>query len=473
MAGPAAAVPLLLSLGRAAATRLIGPRILPLVARSGLGRAATSAYGAGIRGLGNVPGATRKIPLSGGRTFGEALQRGARGFLGTRNYSPFSLSSIGGRALEASVYGAAMERMGFFDQPEQEQADDAAPSESSGVSFPEPSSGPIGDPLPTGRDGRAGVMADADMKRAALDNTFNNIVDELRAMYQLSETEDEKERLRFMLADIEAQRESGIAAISAGAAATIQALGEREQRSRQGTTQAVADVGASLGRTADTLAGNQQAVTQEQIAANQGLGLGAAVMPESNLYVDALRSMIPIEQTYQQRLGDITAEGIADQIALTGNLETALQGDLIRQASATRAATLLSQQQAVQDRINREREALNAALLQIQLQQMQNQGAYSRALLSQGEQYDQSYWGDRFATAQEWGRAGVRNEQFAEAFRRIYGVYPQPDEYAANENGYQQGQFELGNIGAALSGQMPGTGQDILNPALQGLIQGG
>lgn len=467
-----AAVPIALSLGRAALTRLLGPRLLPLIGRSTLGRAATGVYGAGIRNLANVPGASRIVPLTGGRTFGEALQRGARGFLGTRGYSPISLSSIGGRALEAGIYGAAMERMGLFDNSE--MASDADGSTPALPSAPERevSTGPIGDVLPGGRDGAAGVKADADMKRAALDNTFNGIVDELRAMYQLSETEDEKERLRFMLSDIEAQREAGIEAISAGAAATIQRLGEREQKSRQGTTQAVADVGASLGGTADTLARTQQDVTERQIEGNRGLGLGAAVMPQSDLYVDALRSMIPIEQTYQQRLGDITSEGIADQIALTGNLETALQGDLLRQASATRAATILSQNQAVQDRINNEREALNAALLQIQLQDMANQGAYARAAIGQGEKYDDKYWASRFSTSQQWGMAGVTGDQFAEAFRRIYGVYPQADEYAANQNGLEQRAFERGEIGAALAGQFPGTGDPVLNPALQGMIEG-
>jgi hypothetical protein len=470
-----AALPIALALGRAGLTRIIGPRLLPLASRTTLGRAATGVYGAGIRNLANVPGASRTLPLTGGRTFGEALQRGARGFLGTRNYSPISLTSISGRLLEAGVYGEAMRRAGMFGDTAASAPDTAAAAPAAGPATPGPWTppGPVGDMTPGGAGGSAGVMADADTKRAALDATVDGIVGELRAMYQLSETEDEKERLRFMLADIEAQREAGIAAISAGAAATIQGLKEREEKSRAGTTQAVSDVGATLGRTADTLAANQQALSQEQIEANRGLGLGATVQPATNYYVDALRSMIPVEQTYQQRLGDITAEGIASQVGLTGNLEAALQGDLMRQASATRAGTLLSHSQSVQNRIDAERAALNQAMLQIQLQQMQESGAYNRALLSSdASQTGQKYWSNRFATAQQWGKAGVTGQQFAEAFLRVYGVYPQPDEYRANENGKAQMDFEMGRLGTALSNYAPGTGASVLNPALQGLIEG-
>jgi len=118
--------------------------------------------------------------------------------------------------------------------------------------------------------------------------------------------------------------------------------------------------------------------------------------------------------------------------------------------------------------------ALQQYMQQVQLQSMQDAAAYSRAALAAdgGGDRTQNYWAGRFGTAQSWGKAGVTGDKFAEAFRRIYGEYPQEDEYYANQNGLQQMQFEMGQLGSALQNYVPSSGASSLNPALQGFLEG-
>ena len=202
---------------------------------------------------------------------------------------------------------------------------------------------------------------------AGINQQYNNILRELQGMYQLSETDEERERLRFMLADIEAQRDAGLQAISEGYAQTVGQIREQAVLSGERTTERAQRYGQDLEASADRAA--QRMMLQNTQQQQQFRGLGSGSQSPVNEWVGLMSAMAPAQQLYTQRMGDISREGM-EWLANTVGAQGQAQGaDLQRLAGATRSGAIANQQAQVSDRINRERELQRAAILQTMQQQ--------------------------------------------------------------------------------------------------------
>lgn len=196
---------------------------------------------------------------------------------------------------------------------------------------------------------------------AAINQQYNNILRELRGMYQLSETDEERERLRFMLADIEAQRDAGLQAISEGYARTVGQIQEQATLAGERTAERSQRYGADLEASADRAA--QRMMLQNLQQQQQFRGLGSGSQTPVNEWIGLMSAMAPAQQLYTQRMGDISREGMEWLAQTVGAQGQAQSADLQRLAAATRSGAIARQQAEVSDRINRERELQRAAIL--------------------------------------------------------------------------------------------------------------
>lgn len=239
-----------------------------------------------------------------------------------------------------------------------------------------------GTPAPTAEEARAGISqgtfdtkedievvpgtveeaaTQARVDTAAINRQYNNILNELKSSYQLSETEEERERLRFMLADIEAQRDAGLQAISEGYAETVSQIQEQAVLSGERTAERSQRYGQELEASADRAAQRmlfQQAQQQEDFR-----GLGSESDQPVNEWVGLMSAMAPAQQLYTQRMGDISREGMEWLASTVGAQGQAQGAELQRLAAATRSGAIARYQKEVSDRINRERELQRAAIL--------------------------------------------------------------------------------------------------------------
>jgi hypothetical protein len=246
------------------------------------------------------------------------------------------------------------------------------------TSRPEPELVPGGSP-------EADATNQARVNIAGINQQYNNILRELQGMYQLSETEEERERLRFMLADIEAQRDAGLQAISEGYAQTVGQIREQAVLSAARTTERAGLYGEELEASAERAA--QRMMLQNAEQQQQFRGLGSGSQSPVNEWVGLMSAMAPAQQLYTQRMGDISQEGM-EWLANTVGAQGQAQGaDLQRLAAATRSGTIANQQAQVSDRINRERELQRAAILQTMQQQagaLQSAEQFNASLSGQG-----------------------------------------------------------------------------------------
>lgn len=199
---------------------------------------------------------------------------------------------------------------------------------------------------------------------------YDNLINNLQGQYQLAETDAEKERLRYVLSDIEAQYNAGRDSIAQTYEQRIQNIQNLSAQSAPQYEQRAVAAGESLRSTADDL--QRRLAEQYEGVANQysGLGVGAANVPSSNEYVDFLRSFAPVQQQYMQNLGNISTEGM-DWLAQSGGLEqNAQQSELMRLRAATQSGVQYQYQREVADRIQREREQLRENELQLQLRKI-------------------------------------------------------------------------------------------------------
>jgi len=215
--------------------------------------------------------------------------------------------------------------------------------------------------LVPGGNAEADATNQARVNIAGINQQYNNILRELQGMYQLSETDEERERLRFMLSDIEAQRDAGLQAISEGYAQTVGQIREQAVLSGERTTERAQRYGQDLEASADRAA--QRMMLQNAQQQEQFRGLGSGSQSPVNEWVGLMSAMAPAQQLYTQRMGDISQEGM-EWLANTVGAQGQAQGaELQRLAAATRSGTIANQQAQVSNRINRERELQRAAIL--------------------------------------------------------------------------------------------------------------
>jgi hypothetical protein len=239
--------------------------------------------------------------------------------------------------------------------------------------------------LVPGRDPESEATNQARVNIAGINQQYNNILRELQGMYQLSETDEERERLRFMLADIEAQRDAGLQAISEGYAKTVGDIREQAVLSGERTTERAQRYGQDLEESADRAAQRMMLQNAQQQAQFRGLGSGS--QSPVNEWVGLMSSLAPAQQLYTQRMGDISQEGMEWIANTVGGQGQAQSADLQRLAAATRSGAIASQQAQVSDRINRERELQRAAILQTMQQQagaLQSANQFNASLSRQG-----------------------------------------------------------------------------------------
>jgi hypothetical protein len=221
----------------------------------------------------------------------------------------------------------------------------------------------------------ADATSTAQNDAAGIQRQYGNILRELQGMYNLSETEDEKERIRFMLADIEAQRDAGLRAISEGYSKTVGEIRARATLTRQESAQRAGEYSSELSLERDM--SRQRMIDQQaaQVAGNRGLGSGAGVNAGENEWIDLMSRYPEIQQRSTQRMGDITAEGIDWLADTTSSQGQAQQADLQRLAAATRSNAIMSHQQQVSNRIMQEQAELRDATMRLRMSGVSSGGA--------------------------------------------------------------------------------------------------
>jgi hypothetical protein len=294
--------------------------------------------------------------------------------------------------------------------------------------------------------GGAGSPAgQAGVSMAALNQQYNKAIANLRSQYQLAETDQEKARLKFMLDDIEAQRTAGMEAISSLYSEKESRIRDRARLSREGTTSAVNALGQTLGTAASDMeqrmVGQQQGLAQDM----RGLGVGAAAAPATNEWLDFTRAMIPVEQQYTQRMGDIGAEGIDWLGDVTGQQGAAQQADLARASAFARSGGIANYQREVSDRINAERAQLRDAEMSILMQQLSAQQSASE--LNARLAADRAGQGGAAATQQfisdVAGSGSLGVDDFAYLFAQQFGRMPTPQEESIYRNVYTQSSADV------------------------------
>jgi hypothetical protein len=240
--------------------------------------------------------------------------------------------------------------------------------------------------------GGSGDQAVADVESsynatvATLNFQYDKAVNELRSMYQLAETEDEKSRLRFILSDIQAQHEAGQRAINN--------VFERKRAEVQRLTQSSRENSVLAAQKAFDLyevSANQlkdMLETSRRQMADEVYGFGAAAPRDQSEYVQLLSAMAPVAQQSRQAIGDIGTEGLEWLGAVMGEQTAARGADLQRLAMSTRAAAISQHQKQVDDRVNAERMALAQAVQSLRERQASESGAMQRAMLGQAEQQE-------------------------------------------------------------------------------------
>jgi hypothetical protein len=260
----------------------------------------------------------------------------------------------------------------------------APPPPSSGLPTPLPEdgfeagAGGVPRPAPTvpvGPDGSGAsefeqARQDYERDLAGLNAGYQNMLNEVRSMYRLSETEEEKQQLRFTLADLEAQFDAGKEAIGnlyVEKTQTIQALAAA---SRVRAGEAATEASGVYSQAAIDLAGLQAADSAAQVAANRGLGIGQV---RQSPYAGLLETMAPIAGQYAQRVGDISAEGLEYLGALNESMGAARQGELQSLYASSAATSGIDHARRVAERIAAERLAMASAVQSITGQQLSMQ----------------------------------------------------------------------------------------------------
>lgn len=266
---------------------------------------------------------------------------------------------------------------------------------------------------------------------AGLNAGYQNMLNQVRSMYQLSETEEEKQQLRFTLADLEAQFEAGkeaIANLYVEKTQTIQALAAA---SRARTREAAIEASGVYSQAAVDLAALQAADNAAQVAANRGLGIGEI---RQSPYAGLLETMAPIAGQYAQRVGDISAEGLEYLGALNESMGAARQGELQSLYASSAATAGIDHARRVAERIAAERLAMASAVQSMMGQQlsMQQSMAGRRPEASDFERFTASDINSRIE--QMATRTFNSPQNFANMFASEFGRAPTEAEWAYWEN---------------------------------------
>lgn len=277
---------------------------------------------------------------------------------------------------------------------------------------------------------------------ASLNAQYDKVISELSQQFALADTDEEKERIRNIVADIEAQREAGQQAIGDIYSRKVQEIQQTALASRQGTAQSAqsaGDVFRQAGQNIGQFAGESR---DAMVAANRGLGAGQGAMG-SDPWQNMMAGMAPVAQNYAQRIGDIGSQGIDFIGATTQGQEGAQQADLQRLALATSSSAQTQHASEVANRIANERLALAQMTAQLRAQQLGDvsSGQMFNAQLAAQREAERSPWGrgtDAIMDAFNMGESmpkGYTWERFVQDHQRQYGVAPGQDVFDAFQEG--------------------------------------
>jgi hypothetical protein len=192
---------------------------------------------------------------------------------------------------------------------------------------------------------------------SAISSSYNSAVSEIKRLYNLSETEEEKELLRFQLADLEAQLDAGQKAVRNLYSEKTANLQLMTQQSRAEGTQSAEAMGQLYNQSATDLEALQEARRSAQVERNRGLGIGAVGLEGD--YSNLLRTMAPIAQSSAQTISDIGSQGLEFLSGLSQSMGAAREGELQSLGAARNASIREMYMQQVLDRINQERMQMN------------------------------------------------------------------------------------------------------------------
>jgi hypothetical protein len=191
---------------------------------------------------------------------------------------------------------------------------------------------------------------------AALQGQYEGIISRFRDSWQLTETQEEKDRLLYMLADIEAQYDAGQKSIDQVYSAKIASVRKQAEESAAGN---VARTEANVGRLtahADALDERLGGVASNVGQSTRGMGVNLGGTG-TNEYANLVRAQIPIHESSLFNVGQIGVDAM-NYLAEAGGLQQAAQqGDLSRLRAATTSAGQYGHMRDVSQRIERERTA--------------------------------------------------------------------------------------------------------------------
>lgn len=281
------------------------------------------------------------------------------------------------------------------------------------------------------------AQQDALVDIEALDAEYQRLLGSLRGQYQTSETAQEKERLRFMLADIEAQYEAGVEAISSLYSETTAKLNNQARDYRSGIEGRAGEVESAFTQLASQAVDRNLARREGLAEQYRGYGIASGYDPR-DASTDFLASLAPIQGNYSRMMGESTAAGI-DFIAGMAEMQgLAQQGDLKRLAAATRTSAIQTHQAQVDARIQAERAAARGDRMQMQMAALsarQNAMDLNARLMSQAIQAEQyvpgQNVGQRYTEmtnlATNLGQQKVEPSLFASSFVNQFGGTPPPE----------------------------------------------
>lgn len=279
-------------------------------------------------------------------------------------------------------------------------------------------------------DAQREALIDLDALTAEYERTLGS----LRGQYQTAQTPQEKERLRFILADIEAQYEAGAEAITSLYAETDARLSERATNFRGQIETRAQDVESGFHQLAQSSIDRNLGRVSSMVDQNRGLGFGVGYTGE-DANTRFMSSLAPIQGNYSRMMGESTADMIDFVRDISQQQGIAQRGDLRRLAATTRTTAIMAHEQQVEARIQAERAAQRsdsnalrmAALAARQSATELNAKLLNNAINAQeympGPDAQETYIG-MTGLATRTGEGKVPIEQFLGSFRSQFGGNP-------------------------------------------------
>lgn len=201
---------------------------------------------------------------------------------------------------------------------------------------------------------------------SALARQYDNLIEQLRGQYRLAETEEEKQRLRYMLADIEAQYDAGKQSIKE----TYELFRGRLESNIGEERQYAQDFAGRAGQVFSNLADESEsrigALSQEMAGQHRGLGLQSAERI-ANEWTETIRALGPIQTSYLLEAGNSRVAAMSRSLESMAMQQVAQLADLERLKATTTSTAQYRYMEQVEKRINDEIESMRREMTSIMM----------------------------------------------------------------------------------------------------------